>query len=46
MEKGPVIEHINLMLKYLDEGAIRAVYMVVKELYTMAQQISDGNHPD
>lgn len=33
MEKEPVISHIVLMLKHLDEGAIRAVYMVVKELY-------------
>ena len=33
MERGPVISHIALMLKYLDEGAIRAVYMVVKEFY-------------
>lgn len=33
MEKGPVIAHISLMLKYLDDSAIRAVYMVVKELY-------------
>lgn len=37
MEKDPVISHIDLMLKYLDEGAIRAVYMVVKELYTLSQ---------
>lgn len=37
MEKGPVIAHISLMLKYLDEGAIRAVYMVVKELYIRIQ---------
>lgn len=33
MEKGPIIAHISLMLKYLDDSAIRAVYMVVKELY-------------
>lgn len=37
MEKGPVIAHISLMLKYLDEEAIRAVYMVVKELYIRIQ---------
>lgn len=39
MEKGPVIAHIDLMLNHLDEGAIRAVYMVVKELYTLSQSI-------
>lgn len=39
MEKGPVISHISLMLNHLDEGAIRAVYMVVKELYTLSQSI-------
>lgn len=33
MEKGLIIAHISLMLKYLDDSAIRAVYMVVKELY-------------
>ena len=39
MEKGPVILHIEMMLNHLDEGAIRAVYMVVKELYTLSQSI-------
>ncbi len=37
MEKGPIIAHISLMLKCLDEGAIRAVYMIVKELYRRIQ---------
>lgn len=41
MEKGPVISHIALMLKYLDEGAIRAVYMVVKELYNRMKDPPD-----
>ena len=41
MEKGPVIAHIDLMLKQLDEGAIRAVYMIVKELYTLAQSVTN-----
>lgn len=39
MEKGPVISHIDMMLNHLDEGAIRAVYMVVKELYTLSQSL-------
>lgn len=39
MERGPVIYHIDLMLNQLDESAIRAVYMVVKELYKSAQSI-------
>ena len=39
MEKGPVISHIDMMLNHLDEGAIRAVYMIVKELYTLSQFI-------
>lgn len=40
MEKEPVISHIALMLKYLDEASIRAVYMVVKELYSLQDKIS------
>lgn len=39
MEKGPVILHIEMMLNHLDEGAIRAVYMIVKELYTLSQSL-------
>lgn len=39
MDKGLVISHISLMLKYLDDGAIRAVYMVVKELYALKQSL-------
>ena len=39
MEKGPVILHIEMMLNHLDEGAIRAVYMIVKELYNLKQTI-------
>ena len=35
MEKGP---HIDLMLRHLDEESIRAVYMIVKALYTMTQE--------
>lgn len=41
MEKYLVILHIESMLKYLDEGPIRAVYMVVKELYTLAQSVTN-----
>ncbi len=33
MSKELIIEHIALMLKRLDDAAIRAVYMVVKALY-------------
>ena len=40
MERGPVILHIEMMLNHLDEGAIRAVYMIVKELYTLSQFIT------
>lgn len=39
MEKGPVILHIEMMLNHLDEGAIRAVYMIVKKLYDLSQSI-------
>lgn len=28
------IEHIRLMLQKLDASALRAVYMIVRELYT------------
>lgn len=41
MEKGPVIAHISLMLKYLDDSAIRTVYMVVKELYVRIQSTQE-----
>lgn len=40
MGKEHWIEHITLMLKYLDDGAIRAVYMVVKEIYTLKQSFT------
>lgn len=40
MEKGPVITHIDAMLKHLDEDAIRAVYMVVKVVYDLTQASS------
>lgn len=33
MDKQPIIEHIKLMLCHLDYNSIRAIYMVVKELY-------------
>lgn len=33
MEKQPVILHISRMLEALEEGPLRAVYMVVKQLY-------------
>ena len=46
MEKGPVISHIGLMLRYLDEESIRAVYMIVKALYAMTQELSQGKRPD
>lgn len=36
MSKELIIEHIALMLKRLDDAAIRAVYMVVKALYVAA----------
>lgn len=39
MSKSLIIEHICLMLKHLDNTGIRAVYMVVKELYEMAQTL-------
>lgn len=39
MEKGPVISHIDMMLNHLDEGAIRAVYMIVKKLYDLSQSL-------
>lgn len=37
MNLDPIIANITLMLKYLDEGAIRAVYMIVKELYILSK---------
>ncbi|MGM9601422.1 MAG: hypothetical protein ACI3W5_07545 [Faecousia sp.] len=41
MDKSPIIEHIKLMLQQLDIYAIRAVYMVVKELYLHRHDTSD-----
>lgn len=35
MDNQPIIEHIRLMLEHLDLAAIRAIYMVVKELYRL-----------
>lgn len=35
MEKEMVIANICSMLRTLEEGQIRAVYMVVKELYEL-----------
>lgn len=35
MAKEQIIQHIALMLKYLDEEGIRAVYMVVRQLYML-----------
>lgn len=41
MDKSPIIEHIKQMLQQLDIFAIRAVYMVVKELYLHRHDTSD-----
>lgn len=35
MDKAPIIDNIKLMLQHLDICAIRAVYMVTKELYIL-----------
>ena len=40
MDKSLIIEHIRQMLQQVDIYAIRAVYMVVKELYIHRQDIS------
>lgn len=40
MDKSLIIEHIRQMLQQLDVYAIRAVYMVAKELYIHRQDIS------
>lgn len=40
MDKSLIIEHIRQMLQQVDVYAIRAVYMVVKELYIHQQDIS------
>lgn len=37
MDKALIIEHIRQMLQQVDIYAIRAVYMVVKELYIHRQ---------
>lgn len=39
MGKDLWIEHIALMLRSLSENAIRAVYMVVKEFYSMSHPL-------
>lgn len=39
MDKSLIIEHIRQMLQQLDVYAIRAVYMVAKELYIHRQDI-------
>ena len=40
MDNQPIIIHISKMLADLDEGPLRAVYMVVKELHTHKNKIS------
>lgn len=40
MDKSLIIEHIRQMLQQVDIYAIRAVYMVVKEIYIHRQDIS------
>lgn len=45
MAKEQIIQHIALMLKYLDEEGIRAVYMIVKALYTKTQNKQQGQRP-
>ena len=34
MDKKPVIQYISRMLEDLDESDLRAVYMVVRQMYT------------
>ena len=41
MDKSLIIEHIRQMLQQVDIYAIRAVYMVVKELYLHRHDTSD-----
>lgn len=42
--KNPIVIHIAAMLEALDEMTLRAVYMVVRQLY-MLQQSSKEDTP-
>jgi hypothetical protein len=37
IEKQPIVIHMNQLLLELDEGPLRAAYMVIKELHDLQQ---------
>lgn len=41
MIKNPIVIHIAAMLEALDEMPLRAVYMVVRQLYLLQQASKD-----
>lgn len=43
MDKQPIIMHISRMLEELPEDPIRAVYMVVKQMYDLRGPQNDNN---
>lgn len=43
MDKKPIIIHISRMLEDLPEDPLRAVYMVVKQMYELKRPQEDNN---
>ena len=43
MDNKPIIVHISRMLEDLPEDPLRAVYMVVKQLYDLRRPQEDNN---
>lgn len=45
MIKNPIVIHIATMLEALDDMPLRAVYMVVRQLYLLQQASRDETLP-
>lgn len=45
MDNQPIIFHISQMLAALDDGGLRAVYMIVRQLHTLQSSLHQHNTP-
>lgn len=45
MDNQPIIVHICRMLADLDEGGLRAVYMIVRQIYDLQSSLHQHNIP-
>lgn len=43
MDNQPIIVHISRMLADLDEGGLRAVYMIVQQLHNLQASLHQHN---